>query len=300
MNLPKSSPIMTSLKTKTVPKPPEEIKESLAIKDFEIFTQIEGKQQLLPYNMKTHYKVSYLNSTSKLFCGKQMKEFKGPILFFSNPMSSYTVEPTSDKPKGYFCLFDNNFLGFKSNIMKSTLLHLENNPIYSLTVEQDMLISYLFEKMAEESSQDYPQKLEVLRNYVEIIIHQASRFKVIFQSETFKNAPHRLCSQFLELVEKQFPITKHNQSLLLKTPNEFAERLDVHTNHLNHTLKSILGKSTSTIITERMILEAQDLLKNTDWSISEIAYALGFEYPTYFSSFFKKGTGFTANEYRKN
>lgn len=297
----KKSPIMASLKTKKTEKSSSEARGILqSEKDFEIFTQLEGKKKMLPYNMKTHYKISYLNSTSKLFCGKQMKEFQGPILFFSNPMSSYTVEPTSEAPKGFFCLFDNNFLGFKSNVMKSTLVHLEHNPIYALTPEQDMLISYLFEKMAEESLQNYPQKHEVLRNYVEIIIHQASRFQVVFQTNTFKNAPHRLCSQFLELVEKQFPITRHNQSMALKTPNDYAAKLDVHTNHLNHTLKTVLGKSTSTILTERLILEAQDLLKTTDWSISQIAYALGFEYPTYFSSFFKKGTGITANEYRKN
>jgi AraC-like DNA-binding protein len=38
-------------------------------------------------------------------------------------------------------------------------------------------------------------------------------------------------------------------------------------------------------------LEAKALLQHTTCSISEIAYALGFEYPTYFNNFFKKKTG---------
>jgi len=40
-----------------------------------------------------------------------------------------------------------------------------------------------------------------------------------------------------------------------------------------------------------MIHEAKALLQHTNWSVAEIAYALGFEYPTYFNNFFKKKTG---------
>jgi AraC family transcriptional activator of pobA len=46
-----------------------------------------------------------------------------------------------------------------------------------------------------------------------------------------------------------------------------------------------------THIAERVITEAKALLRHTDWSINDIAYALGFEYPSYFNNFFKKHTG---------
>jgi AraC-like DNA-binding protein len=60
---------------------------------------------------------------------------------------------------------------------------------------------------------------------------------------------------------------------------------------LNSSVKKITGKSTTSHIAERIIGEAKALLQHTDWNISEIAYALGFEYPTYFNNFFKKRTG---------
>ena len=44
--------------------------------------------------------------------------------------------------------------------------------------------------------------------------------------------------------------------------------------------------------------QAKALLQHTDWSISEIAYALGFEYPTYFNNFFKKITGTNPKSFR--
>lgn len=268
--------------------------------DFKIYTQEEGKKLFIPYNKKSYYKVSYLKSKSKFFSGTKVIELEGPTLFFSNPLSPYTFEPISENPEGYFCLFSNNFLGFKSNLMKSILFHLEENPVFSLTPSQDELISFIFKKMKEEASQSYAQKIELLRNYIEIIIHQSNKLNVAYKVEHKKNAPQRLCSQFLELLEKQFPVTSIQNVLELKTPYDFATKLSVHTNHLNHTINKILGKSTSTCIQERILVEAKKLLSTTDWSVSEIAYTLGFEYPTYFSSFFKKATKMSPNVFRKN
>ena len=65
----------------------------------------------------------------------------------------------------------------------------------------------------------------------------------------------------------------------------------MHVNHLNRSVKEVTGKSTTTHIAERIITEAKALLQHTDWTIAEIAYALGFEYPTYFNNFFKRLTG---------
>jgi AraC-like DNA-binding protein len=53
-------------------------------------------------------------------------------------------------------------------------------------------------------------------------------------------------------------------------------------------VKQVTGKSTTTHIAERIITEAKALLLHTDWTVSQIAYALGFDYPTYFNNFFKK------------
>jgi len=37
---------------------------------------------------------------------------------------------------------------------------------------------------------------------------------------------------------------------------------------------------------------------DTNKSVSEIAYELGFKYPQHFTRAFKKNTGYTPNEYR--
>jgi len=63
-------------------------------------------------------------------------------------------------------------------------------------------------------------------------------------------------------------------------------------------IKKHTGKTTRDIIHERVIGEAKTLLRNTDWNIAEIAYALGFEYPSHFNKYFKHLTASTPMEFR--
>ena len=114
----------------------------------------------------------------------------------------------------------------------------------------------------------------------------------------FNNASLRITTQFMDRLERQFPIEHMHASLQLKTAQDFAGLLSIHVNYLNRAVKEITGKSTTRIIAERITAEAINLLKRTDWNVAEIAHALGFEYPNYFSSFFKKATGHVPKFYR--
>jgi AraC family transcriptional activator of pobA len=69
-------------------------------------------------------------------------------------------------------------------------------------------------------------------------------------------------------------------------------------NYLNRAVKEVTGKSTTAHISERIITEARALLQHTDWNIADIAYSLGFEYPTYFNNFFKRMTGTNPTAFR--
>jgi len=54
------------------------------------------------------------------------------------------------------------------------------------------------------------------------------------------------------------------------------------------------------LINERLLQEAKILLKSTNWTITEIAWSLGFEEANHFSSFFKSRTNETPNKFRKS
>jgi AraC-like DNA-binding protein len=113
-----------------------------------------------------------------------------------------------------------------------------------------------------------------------------------------QNAMARITSLFLELLERQFPVDTPQYQLKLRTANDYAINLSIHVNYLNRAVKEVTGKTTTEHLTERMIVEAKALLLHTDWSINDIAYSLGYEYPTYFNNFFKKQTGVTPSSLR--
>ena len=149
----------------------------------------------------------------------------------------------------------------------------------------------LFQKMIEEQDTTYIYKDELIRNYINLIVHEALKMKPAETNVKHIGAKERITAVFFELMERQFPIESLERPLELRTAQDYAKNLSVHINHLNNSAKEVTGKPTTVHIAERIINEAKALLQFTDWNVSEIAYALGFEYPTYFNNFFKKNTG---------
>jgi AraC-like DNA-binding protein len=114
----------------------------------------------------------------------------------------------------------------------------------------------------------------------------------------FTSASLRITTLFLELLERQFPVENHYSPLMLKTAGDYADRLSIHVNYLNRSVKEVTGQSTTAHIGRRVTAEAITLLQHTDWPTAHIAYALGFEYTNYFNKFFKKMTGKVPKAYR--
>jgi AraC family transcriptional regulator, transcriptional activator of pobA len=78
----------------------------------------------------------------------------------------------------------------------------------------------------------------------------------------------------------------------------YAQKLNLTANHLSETIKTVTGKSAKKRIEEALIFEAKSLLRQTQMSIKEITYWLGFEDDSYFVKFFKQAENLTPNAYR--
>jgi AraC-like DNA-binding protein len=126
-----------------------------------------------------------------------------------------------------------------------------------------------------------------------VVIYQLLQVKH-FETRT---ASARISVSFLAMLEQQFPITD-SKAIELRYPSRFAEQLNVHVNHLNRALKETLNKTTTEIISLRVLHESKLLLVKTDWDIAEIAYALGFSEPTHFNNFFKKRMHVSPSNFR--
>ncbi|MFD2939359.1 helix-turn-helix domain-containing protein [Flavobacterium notoginsengisoli] len=266
----------------------------LKLKGFKVY-QINGDQSKIPvYSRRDFYKICINTSKSLIQYADRGIETDGTILFFGNPIIPYSWETVSESYEGYACVFTEEFLRAKDRsetLHESPLFKIGGTPIFSLNAEQKLFIDSLFQKMIKEYETDYVFKDDLMRSYVNLIIHESMKMQPSDNFFKHKNASSRITSLFLELLERQFPIETKNEPLALKTPQDYAQSLAVHVNHLNRSVKEVTGKPTTAHITERIIGEAKALLQHTDWSISDIGYSLGFEYPSYFNNYFKRLTG---------
>ncbi|MEM9144442.1 MAG: helix-turn-helix domain-containing protein, partial [Bacteroidota bacterium] len=80
--------------------------------------------------------------------------------------------------------------------------------------------------------------------------------------------------------------------------NYFADRLHITPNYLSDVVRYHSGKPALEHIHEHIVAQAKQLLAQKRYSVSEIAYQLGFEYPSYFTRLFRKQTGTTPSQYR--
>lgn len=277
-----------------------EFNTDLKLKGFNVF-QIEGDGAATrSYSRKDFYKICLTTGKSIIHYADKSFEAEGTVLFFGNPHIPYSWETLSISYVGYTCLFSEKFLKSdrSESLQHSPLFKIGETPILKITEEQREFLNTLFQKMIEEQQTDYTYKDDLIRNYINLIIHEALKLQPSEDYVSNNNAQSRITSVFLELLERQFPIETNEKPLELKTAQDYSTVLSLHVNYLNRAVKSTTGKSTTTHISERIISEAKALLQHTDWNIAEIAYALGFEYPTYFNNFFKKNTGTNPKNFR--
>ncbi|WP_369803586.1 helix-turn-helix domain-containing protein [Mucilaginibacter sp. MD40] len=65
-------------------------------------------------------------------------------------------------------------------------------------------------------------------------------------------------------------------------------------------IKTVTGQSPQQHIHDKLIKKAKEKLSATDLTVSEIAYALGFEHPQSFSKLFRAKTSLSPHEFRQS
>ncbi len=106
-----------------------------------------------------------------------------------------------------------------------------------------------------------------------------------------ENATSRLAAAFTALVEREF----HSA----KTVRDYAQQLGVTPTHLTRVCNKACGRPASAILADRVHYEARRLLTETHMPVKDIAQALGFASPAYFTRAFAHHTGHTPSAFRR-
>jgi AraC family transcriptional regulator, transcriptional activator of pobA len=256
---------------------------------FKLEPFVGDKAQPVPYKRRDFYKIMLVIGNSKVHFADKVVEVQKQALSFSNPQIPYKWEHLDNVRDGYFCVFNQHFFHQYGSLNQYEVFQPNGTHLFELTDEQVSKVRIIYERMFEEINSEYIHKYDVLRTLVFELLHFAMKMQPSAKIDKHPvNASQRISTLFLELLERQFPIDDNHQAVSLRSASEYANQLNVHVNHLNRAVKETTQKTTSQIIAERILQEAKILLKHSAWSVSEIAFALGFTEVTHFNNFFKK------------
>ncbi|WP_428070285.1 AraC family transcriptional regulator [Chryseobacterium gambrini] len=216
-------------------------------------------------------------------------------LFFISPGQLHLFEEW-ENIEGFVILFTEQFFLqiFQNKNILFELSYLDNlyeNPFLQLKNEDKKALEPIVDLLYQDANNS-EQNNESIQALLLILLRRIQ--KIITTKNNQNNSKHQVVifKQFKNLVELNFA---KNLSV-----SEYASQLNISTHQLNAFVKTICGKTTTEIIRERIILEAQQLLYFSELTVSQIADHLGFEDSSYFARYFKKKVGLSPQDFKKN
>ncbi|MBD0257671.1 MAG: helix-turn-helix domain-containing protein [Cytophagales bacterium] len=217
-------------------------------------------------------------------------------LFYLAPGQMRQLQ-TSAPTEGYVISFTESFLGeeeagFGLGEYAGLIDQFRQHPIMRLGEELAYEIGDIAGKLLKEYNNFFPQRSEMLRRYVKIMLIHLGRQLEPASGVADVNRQPVLVRKFIALLEKQFREKK--------MVAEYAGQLAVSPNYLNESVKKTFGCPASHLIRQRIVLEAKRKALYSDANMKEVAYSLGFEDVAHFSRFFKNTAGVNFTDFRKD
>ncbi|MFA6084462.1 helix-turn-helix transcriptional regulator [Mucilaginibacter sp.] len=224
--------------------------------------------------------------------------------FLVKPYQIYFMAPGQVHRWNFEGPVDGYIINFSASFFQSFLLrpdYLDSFPFFTGNIDDEVVnlpqqaqskVVDLFEQLIQESAQLNKMGMDIIRVLMLQLFILVARESPNSSLTTAPNYNYTLLQSFRKLTDMNFAT--------LKLPKDYAALLYITPNHLNALCNDLLGISAGEVIRNRVILEAKRLLVNLELTITAIANKLNFTDNSYFTKFFKKYTGLTPEEFRKN
>jgi transcriptional regulator GlxA family with amidase domain len=144
-----------------------------------------------------------------------------------------------------------------------------------------------------------PFNFEVLLTRIEMLIEQQEKRRKLFH-KTIEITPSSITTSSLdeELIKKALLVMEKNMDNTEYSVDELASELAFSRRQLSRKFQSIIGLSPSEFIRSVRLKRAAQLLKGSQYNVSEIADLVGFSTIKHFNLNFKEEFGVTPTQYR--
>ena len=246
------------------------------------------------------YSISLKNIISgEISYGRTKYDCTKGTMLFTAPNQTLAFKNMVFSSESYSISFHKDYirsLDIYEKIKNYNFFNYNVNEALHLSPKEELIVKDIFKNIKEEyhDNQDEFSK-EIIISQLDTLLKYADRFyKRQFLNRTDDN--NILITKFKEILNTYF-----EQNLFaeegIPTVEWMAAQLNVSHRYMSDTIKAETGKTAVDQINLFLIEEAKSLLLNPNFSISETAYKLGFEYPQYFTRVFKKKTGMSPKQY---
>lgn len=246
------------------------------------------------------YSASCKIITGQLKYGRTNYDFSEGSLVFTAPNQVTSPDPELKVIEGWGMYIHPDFLNANYRGQKLTNFSFfgydTNEALHISDAEKDILEGCLRNIQREISQNLDNHSHNLILSNLELFFAYCSRFydrqfltRGMVSKDTIQKFDRLLNDYFAQdtLIDIGLPDVKY-----------FASDLNLSANYLSDLLHKYTRKTTQEHIHLKMIAKAKSLLWGTEKSISEIAYDLGFEYPSHFTKLFKAKTGQSPKEFR--
>jgi AraC-like DNA-binding protein len=255
------------------------------------------------------YKVSYRPKlSSRLQYGQGYYDFEEGGLLFAAPNQiigggeEHREEPGKEDYARVTLLIHPDFLASYPLAKKirhyGFFTYAANEALHVSEPEKDLLLTLFKTMEAELTSRLDEFSQEVVIAQLELLLTYANRFyKRQFLTRKLVH------SNLLQQLEETLADCFRSENLLsrgIPTVQYLAQCLHVSPSYLSDMLRTLTGQSAQQHIHDKLIEQAKEQLATTGLSVSEVAYALGFEHPQSFSRFFKTRMGLSPLAFRQS
>ena len=269
------------------------------------FEDIKRRQAAYSFKVVNGFYSVALKQTfnAKLKYGQQSYDFDEGVLAFIAPGQTLSVEVENGESlnhKGWLLLIHPDFLwgtSLSRKMEKYDFFGYQLNEALHLSEKEETMLTDIMRNIEQEyrSNIDHFSQ-DVILAQIELLLTYSERF---YQRQFItRKINNRSIVGRLENVLKDYFESENPLSVGIPTVEDIADKLKLSPNYLSTLLKVETGQSTQQHIQDALIKRAKSRLSTTEFSISEIAYELGFEHPQSFSKLFKSKTNVSPGQFR--
>ena len=267
-----------------------------AVDDFSKFTNIKIVNNL--------YQVAFKEVIpGQLNYGRNAYDFQQGTLVFTAPgqVSEYKEHAEAEASlQGWSLVFHPDLIrksSLATKIEQYNFFNYESNEALHLSFDERKHIEDLRDKIIFEYQQNLDRhSLHLVIANIEMLLDYCLRY---YDRQFFSrtNMNQDVISKFEKILKSYYQTSKEDE-LGLPSIAYCAKQLHLSPKYLSDLLKKETGKAAQEHIHLFIVEKAKNILLNSNNSISQVAYALGFDYPQHFSNLFKAKTGNSPTEFR--